>query len=70
MELEIIIAPDGSVAIAVDNQDNLTFEEASQKIKKFQEAADLAGVPIQWSGEIERHSHGPDGQHVHRHEHA
>lgn len=68
MELEIIIMPDGSVAIAADEQEGYSFEEARHRMETFQQAAGLAGVPIRWTGEIERHTHGPDGQRVRRHQ--
>lgn len=65
MEVTITILPTGEVAVAVDNEQGLDFEEARARLARFLEAAGLSGAPLVLEGEIERHVH--DHAHVHGH---
>jgi hypothetical protein len=67
MEVKIIMGLDGSVALVVENQNGITFEEAKAKLEAFQAQANLVGVPISWGESIEMHLHDAKGQHVHQH---
>lgn len=64
MEVQVIIGLDGSVAIVVENQNGLSFEDAKARLEKFQEECNLIGVPIAWGESIEMHLHDSKGAHV------
>lgn len=66
MEVKIIIAEDGSVAIFVEKQDGVSFEDAKARLEKFQADCNLIGVPIAWGDSIEMHLHDAKGAHVHQ----
>lgn len=68
MRVELILGNDGSAAISVANGEAGSFEEARAKLERVK--ALLGDLPIEFAGEVERHVHGPDGQHVHTHQHA
>jgi beta-lactam-binding protein with PASTA domain len=69
MNVRVVITSTGEVAIAVDNAQGLTFEEAKRKLQTFAANCELRDVPIVFEEGVERHVHGPDGQHVHHHTH-
>lgn len=67
MQVKIIIGDDGTMFIAADNQEGVSYEEAEAKLAGLK--AKLGDLPIQWVGGIERHVHPDDHQHAHTHQH-
>lgn len=65
--MQLHIAFDGAqiVAWADAERDSATFEEAAAKIQAVQQVLAAAGVPIQFTGEVERHAHDTQAHYLH-----
>lgn len=68
MRVRLVLGADGSMALAVDNEQGVTFEEAKFKLDRL--TAILGDLPIVMTGEVERHIHDDRGLYVHYHEEA
>jgi hypothetical protein len=62
MKCRVVIMPDGTVQVFVDEG---SFAEASAKVQQL-----LTQMGVVDAGPVEQHRHGPDEVHVHSHTHA
>lgn len=63
MQVKLVMAADGSMVCAVDNEQGVTYEEAARRLQVLRNV--LGELPILFTGEVERHVHGPESVHVH-----
>ena len=64
MDIKLTFAGDG-MAITIDREQGVDFEDAKKRIEIIK--AVLGDVPVVWTGDIERHTHGDEIYHVHTH---
>lgn len=57
MKGTIVFAPDGSTVIAIENDGVSTFEEAASKLSALKKELAALGIPLTFTGEVERHVH-------------
>jgi hypothetical protein len=62
MKCRVVIAPDGTVQVFVDEG---TFQTASAKARQV-----LGALGVTDAGEVEQHRHAPDEVHTHAHTEA
>ena len=65
MYATITITNDGRIAITVENDAGADFDTARAKLEALRRL--LGDLPIQYTGEVERHIHDHTGAHVHAH---
>lgn len=65
MKVQLIFGTDGSLAVVADKQEGVDFEEAKAKIEALKTL--LGGLPIQFTGDVEMHTHPHDVKQVHYH---
>ena len=63
MDIKLTFATDGSMAISIDREQGVDFEEAKTRIAALK--AVLGDVPVIWTGDVERHTHDGEQYHVH-----
>lgn len=64
MQVKLAMGNDGSVLLAVDNEQGATFEDATEKLAVLRAA--LGDLPIVFTGGVERHVHSGEELHVHQ----
>lgn len=67
MRLDILFTLDGKMIASVDKTQAADFTAGRQALDDFAGVLKAAGIDIDWTSEVERHTHGPDGEHVHTH---
>lgn len=63
--MQLHIAFNGAQIIAWVENDGSSFEEAAGRIQAVQQVLAAAGVPVQFTGEVERHTHDAQSHHLH-----
>lgn len=63
MDIKLTFATDGSMAISIDREQGVDFEQAKTRIGALKSI--LGDVPIVWTGDVERHIHDGELHHVH-----
>lgn len=64
MEVTILIAPDGRLVLAVENQGGLTFEQVKTRLTQLKTQLLSEGMQVVFDDKVEQHIHGPEGRHV------
>ena len=67
MQAQIILGFDSSVAFSVDAQTGVSFEEAKARLQALEALLGQAGIPLVYTGEVERHVHHHAPQAVQAH---